>query len=269
MNPKEPSYLTNRAASYMALKRFRPALDDCQTALSLHPEGSAPPTKILVRLARCHLALGNPSAAQTPLTTVLSLEPSNPTAKQLEAKLVELKVHLKAVENAKARRDWSLLRLGLDKCLQGIEGEGAEVPIEWRLWKVEMELGKGNSEGALNASKWVFFLLTILWRHTHLSSFSSDALRLHPTSPETLTLRGKVLFLSGKIPGALQNITSALRMDPAYEPAQRLRKRVKEVDRLKEEGNARFKEGRWADAVARYSEALDVSLFPPCDSNSD
>ena len=35
-------------------------------------------------------------------------------------------------------------------------------------------------------------------------------------------------------------------------------KRVKDVDRLKDEGNVAFKAGRLEDATAKYTEALDV-----------
>lgn len=89
----------------------------------------------------------------------------------------------------------------------------------------------------------------------------SDALRLEPNSVDVLTLRGLVLFLSGKLPQALQHVQSALRLDPGHEPAQRLRKRVKDVERLKEEGNAAFKGGRWQEAVDKYGETLEVCLF--------
>ena len=46
-------------------------------------------------------------------------------------------------------------------------------------------------------------------------------------------------------------------MDPSYEPANRLRKRVKDVERLKEEGNTAFKAGKLKEAVGLYSDALD------------
>ena len=92
------------------------------------------------------------------------------------------------------------------------------------------------------------------------SLFFSDLLRLNPNSPDALTLRGLVLFLGGKLPQALQHSQSALRLDPGYEPAQKLRKRVKDVERLKEEGNAAFKAGRLNEAVDKYTEALDVSM---------
>lgn len=39
----------------------------------------------------------------------------------------------------------------------------------------------------------------------------------------------------------------------------KLRKRVRDVERLKEEGNSAFKAGKLDEAVEKYSEALDVS----------
>ena len=87
----------------------------------------------------------------------------------------------------------------------------------------------------------------------------SDALRVDQNSPDALTLRGLVLFLTAKTAQALTHVTSALRLDPGHEPAQRLRKRVKDVERLKEEGNVAFKGGSLEAAVALYGEALEVS----------
>lgn len=66
------------------------------------------------------------------------------------------------------------------------------------------------------------------------------------------------MFLMAKTAQAIQHAQSALRLDPGHEPAMRLRKRVKDVDRLKDEGNTAFREGRLEDATARYNEALEV-----------
>lgn len=88
----------------------------------------------------------------------------------------------------------------------------------------------------------------------------SDALRLHSNSPDILAIRGLVLFLSGKLPQALQHVASALRLDPGHEKARKLRIRVKDVERLKEEGNVAFKTGKLDEAIAKYTEALDVSV---------
>ncbi|KAJ7281964.1 protein prenylyltransferase [Mycena rebaudengoi] len=228
MNPIEPSFLTNRAAAYMGIKRFRAALDDCQQASTL--QAAAPSAKTLLRLARCQFALGSTTPALSTLRAVIALEPKNPPALQLQSKIVLLENHLKNFETAKAKKDWAHARLALDKCLQGIEGEGGEIPSDWRLWRVELELARGNLDAANMAA--------------------NDALRLNASSPDVLTSRGLVLFLSGRLPQALQHY-------PGHEPAQRLRKRVKDVERLKEEGNSAFKLGKLEEAIAKYGEALD------------
>jgi len=114
-----------------------------------------------------------------------------------------------------------------------------------------------------------FFLASkiTLWGGAE-GSIYSDALRLEPSSPEVLALRGLVLFLSAKLPQALQHVQSALRFDPAHEAAQKLRKRVKDVERLKDEGNVFFKMAKLDEAVDKYSEALEVSgysaTYPDC-----
>lgn len=77
-----------------------------------------------------------------------------------------------------------------------------------------------------------------------------------------LATRGLVLFLSGRLPQALQHVQSALRLDPGHEMAMKLRKRVKEVERLKEEGNNQFKSNAFDDAIEKYTAAIDVRHFP-------
>ncbi|KAL6297874.1 protein prenylyltransferase [Sparassis latifolia] len=235
LDPSEPTYLTNRAAAYMALKRFKPALADCQHAATL--QAAAPSPKTLIRLARCQLSTGSTAPALSTLRSVLAIDPVNTPAIQLQKKVLDLESHLRNLEGAQARKDWGMARLALDKCVQSMETEGGDIPIQWRLWRVELELARGNWEGA--------------------STAASDALRLEPNSPDVMTLRGLILFLTTKNAQALQHAQSALRLDPGHEPAQRLRKRIREVERLKEEGNVAFKAGRLEEALKKYTETLD------------
>ena len=262
LKPLEPSYLTNRAASYMALKRFRPALEDCQMAATI--QASSPSSKTLLRLARCQLALGSTTPALSTIRTILALEPANTQAMQLRGKVQALEHHVHNFESARKKKEWGLARLCLDKCLHAIEGEGGDIPDEWRIWRVELELCRGNWESANNAAKYVFFFPSLLISTHGLYLIPSDALRLKPNSPDALSLRGLVLFLCGRLPQALQHVTSALRLDPGHEPAQRLRKRVKDVEKLKEEGNVAFKTGKFQEAISKYAECLAVRLFPFC-----
>lgn len=154
--PTSPAYLTNRAAAYMGLKQFRPALHDCQVASSL--QSSDPQAKTLIRLARCQHSLGESTAALSTLRAVLELEPGNAQAIQLQGKVLELEAHLRNFEGARERKEWGLARLALDKCLQSIEGQGGEVPAEWRLWRIELDLARGNWDAANTAAKCVPYL---------------------------------------------------------------------------------------------------------------
>ncbi|XP_006461589.1 hypothetical protein AGABI2DRAFT_185760 [Agaricus bisporus var. bisporus H97] len=235
LNSAEPSYLTNRAAAHMGLKRFRPALEDCQQAATL--QQASPQPKTLLRLARCQMALGLTIAAASTIKDILSIESSNAQALQFLEKIKALEGHVKNFENARAKKEWGLARLALEKCLQAIEGEGGEVPTEWRIWRVELELVRGN------------------WENANMAA--TDALRTNSNSPDVLALRGLVLFLSGKMEQAKTHAANALRLDPSCEPAMKLRKRVRDVERLKEEGNTAFKASRLLDAVQKYTEALE------------
>ena len=135
----------------MALKRFRPALADCQQAASLQSDNPVP--KTLVRLARCQLAIGEATPALSVVRQVLAIEPNNTAAKQVQAKALELEAHLRNFEGAKKRKDWALARLALEKWSQTIEGESGDVPSEWRCWRIELELARGNWEAANVAAK--------------------------------------------------------------------------------------------------------------------
>jgi DnaJ family protein C protein 7 len=150
-NPLEPCYFTSRAAAYIALRRFRPALEDCQVAASL--QSSSPSPKTLLRLARCQLALGSSTPALSTIGSILTIEPNNTQAVQLRDVAHQLENHVKDVEQARQKKNWVLSQYSLNKCLDTIEGKGGEVPLEWRYWQVELELIRGNWEAADKATK--------------------------------------------------------------------------------------------------------------------
>lgn len=135
----------------MAMKRFKPALADCQQAASLQTE--SPSAKTLIRLARCQTALGSTAAALSTIRAVLDLESANTVARQLQTKISQLESHQANYLTAMKNKEWTLARLALDQCLQGIEGEGGDVPIEWRIWRIELEIARGNWEAANTSAK--------------------------------------------------------------------------------------------------------------------
>jgi DnaJ family protein C protein 7 len=135
----------------MALKRFRPALEDCQAAATL--QSASPSPKTLLRLAKCQLAIGSSSPALSTIRALLAIDPKNSQAILLRGKVQQLEAHVSTFEQARQKKHWGLARLALDKCLQAIEGEGGDVPPEWRYWRIELELSKGNWEAANISAK--------------------------------------------------------------------------------------------------------------------
>lgn len=135
----------------MALKRFKTALADCQQAATL--QAADPQPKTLVRLARCQLSTGSTAPALSTLRSVITIDPKNAAALQLQKKVQDLEGHLANFDRAKGKKDWGMARLALDKCVQAIESEGGDVPMQWRLWKIEMELARGNWDAAGIAAK--------------------------------------------------------------------------------------------------------------------
>jgi DnaJ family protein C protein 7 len=134
----------------MALKFFRAALTDCQAAAGL--QAASPSPKTLVRLAKCHLALGSPNPALSAVRAALAIDSTNVTAKEVERAAARLENYLSQVEMARSKRDWSHARFALDKAAKEVEGSE---PIEWRCWRIEFELARGKLEAAMSAAKYV------------------------------------------------------------------------------------------------------------------
>ncbi|KDQ06644.1 hypothetical protein BOTBODRAFT_39447 [Botryobasidium botryosum FD-172 SS1] len=232
-NSSEPNYYTNRAASYMAIKRFPDALADCQIAQNL--QSPSPPAKTLLRLARCHVAMGDTTAALIVVGRVLETEPANAQALQVRRQASSIDGHLARYREARERKEWGMAWIALDKAIDECEGD---MKTEWRCWRIELDVARKRWDAASQAA--------------------NDALRLDSSSPDVLCLRGEVLFLTNRMPQCIQHLQSALRFDPDHKRARLGLRRARDVERVKEEGNSAFKDGKFDTAVEKYGEALEV-----------
>ena len=96
---------------------------------------------------------------------MLSAEPAHAQATQLQTRALELEAHVRNLELSRRRGEWGMARIALDRCLRVVEAEASEIPIEWRIWRVEIELARGNWDGANSAVKCVssfFFFFPVL-----------------------------------------------------------------------------------------------------------
>ncbi|CAG8975737.1 hypothetical protein HYALB_00011208 [Hymenoscyphus albidus] len=230
--PLEPTYLSNRAAAYMAAGHYIPALEDCNRADELDPQNS----KILLRLARIYTALGRPQDA---LNTFHRMQPP-PSAKDMaptKSMLQHINVAEDALENGTTG---SMASHALDQA-EKLLGIGASKPRKWQLMRGEAYLKMGNVNALGDAQ-----------------NIAMSLLRSNSADPEALVLRGRALYAQGDNDKAIQHFRQALSCDPDFRQAVTYLRMVQKLDRMKTEGNAHYKGGRYQEAVDKYTDALDV-----------
>ena len=231
-NPESSTYLSNRAAAYMAANRYVEALDDCKTAEELEP-GTA---KILHRLAKVYTALGRPREA---LDVYDRIQP--PASAKDKAPAINMSTHItQAEESLNSSTSGSMVLHAIDQAEKGL-GYGVSPPRKWKLMRGEayLKMGTVNSLG-------------------DAQNVAMGLLRANNADPEALVLRGRALYAQGENEKAMQHFRQALSCDPDFKDAVKYLRMVQKLDRMKEEGNSHFKAGRYQQALDIYTSALEV-----------
>jgi DnaJ family protein C protein 7 len=230
--PTSATYLNNRAAAYISNGNYDKALDDALRANELEPNSQ----KILLRLARIYTSLGRPEEA---LDTYNQIQPP-PSAKDL-APAKAMQQHIAVAEDAlKHGTTGSMALHALDQAEKYL-GVGAQKPRKWQLMRGEAYLKMGNVNSLGDAQ-----------------NVAMSLLRQNKSDPEALVLRGRALYAQGDNDKAIQHFRQALNCDPDYREAVRYLRMVQKLERMKGDGNADYKGGRWQTALEKYTEALAV-----------
>ncbi|KJX96835.1 hypothetical protein TI39_contig598g00029 [Zymoseptoria brevis] len=231
-NWESSTYLSNRAAAYMAANRLPEALEDCKLADELEPDNA----KILHRLAKVYTSLGRPKEA---LDVYNRIQPEA-TAKD-KAPAVTMQKHLSQVEDSlQSGTSGSMAIFALDQAEKGL-GSTVSPPRKWRLMRGEayLKMGTVNSLG-------------------DAQNVAMSLLRANNADPEALVLRGRALYAQGENEKAIQHFRQAISCDPDFRDAVKYLRMVQKLDKMKEEGNGHFKAGRYQPAVDIYTSALEV-----------
>ncbi|TIA90163.1 hypothetical protein E3P99_01672, partial [Wallemia hederae] len=234
-NPTNKAFLTNRAAALMAQKKFRSAITDIEEAINSDKK-NAPGLKILLRLARCYLSLGEASKALAILNE--HKDSGDATVTQFVAQCERTLGAVRNYEKERAARNWSMASMALRQAERECGCNALDTPLEWKAGKVECLIGKGD---LIEAGR-----------------IASDLLSMNPNSPDLLYLRARVLFLDSNFAKCIAHLQSAMRSDPDFKPAKALLKRTRVVERGKEAGNNSFKQSNFDDAISHYTEALNA-----------
>ncbi|KAI3336685.1 TPR-like protein [Xylariaceae sp. AK1471] len=230
--PDSPTYLSNRAAAYMYDGQYDAALEDCSRAVDLDPQNA----KFLLRLARIYTNLGRPDEA---MTTFSRIQPAASAKDMAAAK--EMQHHMNAAQNAlNSGTSGSMVLHAIDQA-EKLLAPGATRPRKWQLMRgnAYLKMGGVNSLG-------------------EAQNVAMSLLRQNSQDPEALVLRGRALYAQGENDKAIQHFRKALSGDPDFKDAVKWLRTVQKLDRMKEEGNADYKAGRWEAAFDKYTAALEV-----------
>ncbi|KAG9004928.1 hypothetical protein FRB94_001966 [Tulasnella sp. JGI-2019a] len=224
-----PIFYTNRAAAYMALKRFKWALNDCQSAAVL--QVVSPSYKTLGRLAKCHLALGDPHAVMKAAQEAIECAPSWATRASAEL----MQQYLDESRDARGSKSWEQAKSSLHKAAELCEGV---LPPQWCVWKVEIEMAMCN------------------W--TEAATLSKNAVQMHPDSVDVQAMSAHVELLNNCLSTCPMSLKSAVHDDPHHQHARGLLSRIEGIIQAKEAGDRLFGTGRFTEASTEYTKALNI-----------
>ncbi|KAF2824832.1 TPR-like protein [Ophiobolus disseminans] len=229
-DPKNATYYSNRAAAFISANRFYEALEDCKMADELDPDNM----KILLRLGRVYTSLGRPDEALQVYNQISA------TAKDMQPALTMQK-HLRQAEaTSQNEGSGSMVIYALNEAEKGL-GVGVDRPRKWQLMRGEAHLRMGNLNALGEAQNVVMSIL-----------------RNNNQDPDALVLRGRILYAQGENDKAMQHFRQALSCDPDFKAAVKYLRMVQKLERMKSDGNASFKAGRYQEAVDTYTQALEV-----------
>lgn len=232
IDPRSPTYRSNRAAAYISNHQYADALNDARAASLLEPNND----KILHRLARIYTNLGQPDEA---LDVYAQIQPAA-TAKDKAAAL-SMQQHIRQAEDAlREGTSGSLALHALERAGAGL-GFGVDPPRKWKLLRGEALLKMGNVNSIGEAQ-----------------NIAMSLLRRNNQDPEALVLRGRAFYAQGDNEKALQHFRKAINCDPDYRAAAKFLRMVQRLDKMKEEGNSAYNSGRSLEAADIYTQALEV-----------
>ncbi|XP_032529959.2 dnaJ homolog subfamily C member 7 [Danaus plexippus] len=226
--PENAAYYGNRSACYMMLGMYKKALEDAQKAVALDPTF----TKGYIRMAKCHIAVGDISGAEQAVRSASEL--GGPDCASNECRALESlrRLHEDA-QRAMEAGDYRRVVFCMDRCL-----EYSPSSIKAKLIKAEC--------------------LAMIGRCQEAQEIANDSLRFDSLDTEAIYVRGLCLYFEDKDEQAFKHFQQVLRLAPDHKKSLETYKKAKLLKQKKEEGNEAFKMGRWQQALNLYNEALTI-----------
>jgi DnaJ homolog subfamily C member 7 len=227
LNPGESSYYSNRGLGYLRLKKYRESLNDCLKALDLNGDN----IKAMLHASKCYINYGELNQAFDLLTKARTTKPGDQDILETLNLLEYIRTNMTLYKESLEKEQYYQALYFLDKVEEHVS-EQQELQIK----KLEVLILSGNTDRA--------------------SSMASFMLRSYSNNPEFLVLKGRLHYYTGATEIARKHFLEAIRLDPDYQPAKVMIRKIKEMEKIKEEANKLFMSGDNLGAIEAYSKAL-------------
>uniref|UniRef100_A0A182TWZ8 J domain-containing protein n=1 Tax=Anopheles melas TaxID=34690 RepID=A0A182TWZ8_9DIPT len=229
LSPGTAAYYGNRSACYMMLGDYRSALNDVKTAITIDEKYE----KGYVRMAKCSLMLGDVIGTEQAIRKFLTLDPSNTALREEIASLKQLRDLNEKAAACYDKKDYRTCLYHCDNAIKIAPGS-----IQNKLLKAEC--------------------LAMLERFEEACNIAISIMQTHSTNADAIYVRGLTLYYSDNLEKGLLHFERALMLDPDHKKAKAMRQKAKQLKEKKESGNELWKSGKYRDALATYTEALEL-----------
>lgn len=227
--PENPSYLGNRSACHMMLSNYKEALNDAKKSISLDSKFE----KGYMRAAKCCILLGDLVQTEQTIKKFLEIDPRNTALKGEIQNLKQLRMYEDKANECYDKQDYRTCLFHVDSALKI-----AQACQRYKLLRAEC--------------------LACLGRVDEANDISISFMKLDATNCDAIYVRGLTLYYSDSLEKGIMHFERTLQLDPDHKKAKQMRIKSRSLKEKKENGNELFKGGKYQEALAVYSEALNI-----------
>lgn len=213
----------------MMLCNYKEALNDARKSIALDPKFE----KGYLRAAKCCILLGDLVQTEQTIKKFLEIDARNTALKGEIQNLKQLRMYEEKANESYEKQDYRTCLFHVDSALKI-----AQACQRYKLLRAEC--------------------LACLGRIDEANDISISFMKLDATNCDAIYVRGLTLYYSDNLEKGIMHFERTLQLDPDHKKAKQMRIKSRSLKEKKENGNELFKGGKYQEALAVYTEALDI-----------
>lgn len=213
----------------MMLANYKEALNDARKSISLDSKFE----KGYLRVAKCCLLLGDLVQTEQIIKRFLEIDSRNTALKGEIQNLKQLRTYEEKATQCYNKQDYRTCLFHVESALKV-----AQACQRYKLLKAEC--------------------LALLGRMDEANDIAIGIMKIDTTNCDAIYVRGLTLYYSDNLEKGIMHFERTLQYDPDHQKAKQMRIKSKGLKDKKEQGNEHFKTGKYREALAIYTEALNI-----------